>query len=464
MIARKRGTMYEISYRCPGHPKPYYERFETLEEANLRIAAIEYDRAHDQLRPPTKFTRKQKDGVIHKKYITVSELMDEYVQIYGLNHWSESTLSCNLHRIRDYIKPYIGGVYIQDITTYDLDAFYSSLLDMPAVRMKGHKEQHSISPSVINKVHALLRGALNQAIAWGCISTNPAMNCTPPEYEYEERAVWTIEEAQQAIKVCEDPILKSCMILAVGCSARIGEVLGLTWDCIDIPEGEGGTEHAELHINKELKRCVKENLDKLMRRGKCKVYLRFPELKQNGTTVLILKNPKNKSSVRTVYLPKSVAEHLLQLKKEQELMKIVLGEAYKNFNLVIAQPDGSPVEERLISKKLKDLIEKEGFKPVVFHSLRHCSTSMKLKLSGGNIKAVQGDTGHAQARMVTEIYSHIQDEDRRTLAQKVEEEFFRKKDHTEEETASTDVSEAVKILYNNPALASLLLGFRSVAK
>ena len=52
---------------------------------------------------------------------------------------------------------------------------------------------------------------------------------------------------------------------------------------------------------------------------------------------------------------------------------------------------------------------------------------MKLKLSGGNIKAVQGDTGHAQARMVTEIYSHIQDEDRRTLALKVEEEFFRKK-------------------------------------
>ena len=161
------------------------------------------------------------------------------------------------------------------------------------------------------------------------------MNCTPPEYEYEERAVWTIEEAQQAIKACEDPILKSCMILAVGCSARIGEVLGLTWDCIDIPEGESGTEHAELHINKELKRCVKENLDKLMRRGKCKVYFRFPELKQNGTTVLILKNPKNKSSVRTVYLPKSVAEHLLQLKKEQELMKIVLGEAYKDFNLVL---------------------------------------------------------------------------------------------------------------------------------
>ena len=461
MKARKKGTMYEISYRCPGHPKPYYERFETLEEANLRIAAIEYDRTHDQLRPPTKFTKKKEAGVIHKKYITVSELMDEYVQIYGLNHWSESTLSCNLHRIRDYIKPYIGGVYIQDLTTYDLDAYYSSLLDQPAVVMKGHKEQHEISPSVINKVHALMRGALNQAIAWGCISTNPAMNCTPPDYDHEERAVWSVEEAQRAIELCEDPVLKTCMILAVGCSARIGEVLGLTWDCIDIPDGEDGTENATLHINKELKRCVKENLDKLDRRGKCKIYRRFPEQKENCTTVLVLKNPKNKSSVRTVYLPKSVAEHLLQTKKTQQIMQTVLGELYKDYNLVISHPDGSPVEERIISGRLKSLIQKENLPPVVFHSLRHCSTSMKLKLSGGNIKAVQGDTGHAQARMVTEIYSHIQDEDRRTLAQKVEEEFFRKKDHSEEEPANTDVAAAVKILYHNPALASLLLGFRT---
>ena len=44
---------------------------------------------------------------------------------------------------------------------------------------------------------------------------------------------------------------------------------------------------------------------------------------------------------------------------------------------------------------------------VVFHSLRHTSTTYKLKLSGGDIKAVQGDTGHAQATMVMERYAHI---------------------------------------------------------
>jgi len=53
---------------------------------------------------------------------------------------------------------------------------------------------------------------------------------------------------------------------------------------------------------------------------------------------------------------------------------------------------------------------------VVFHSLRHTSVTYKLKLSGGDIKAVQGDSGHAQADMVTEVYGHILDEDRKKNA------------------------------------------------
>ena len=53
---------------------------------------------------------------------------------------------------------------------------------------------------------------------------------------------------------------------------------------------------------------------------------------------------------------------------------------------------------------------------MVFHSLRHTSVTYKLKLNGGDIKAVHGDSGHAQADMVTEVYGHILDEDRKKNA------------------------------------------------
>lgn len=66
---------------------------------------------------------------------------------------------------------------------------------------------------------------------------------------------------------------------------------------------------------------------------------------------------------------------------------------------------------------MKQIIKKEGLPDVVFHSLRHTSVTYKLKLSGGDIKAVQGDSGHAQADMVTEVYGYILDEDRKKNAQ-----------------------------------------------
>ena len=52
MKPRKKGQQYEISYRCPGYSKPFYERFSSYEEANLRIAQIEYEKSLGVFQPP----------------------------------------------------------------------------------------------------------------------------------------------------------------------------------------------------------------------------------------------------------------------------------------------------------------------------------------------------------------------------------------------------------------------------
>lgn len=56
----------------------------------------------------------------------------------------------------------------------------------------------------------------------------------------------------------------------------------------------------------------------------------------------------------------------------------------------------------------------------------HSSTSLKLKLSRGNVKAVQGDTGHAEAWMVMDTYAHGFDADRKLIAQEMDSGFFSK--------------------------------------
>ena len=76
---------------------------------------------------------------------------------------------------------------------------------------------------------------------------------------------------------------------------------------------------------------------------------------------------------------------------------------------------------------LNKLIKENDLPPVVFHSLRHTSVTYKLKLNGGDIKAVQGDSGHSQVKMITDVYSHIIDEDRRKNAERFEQAFYNKK-------------------------------------
>ena len=118
---------------------------------------------------------------------------------------------------------------------------------------------------------------------------------------------------------------------------------------------------------------------------------------------------------------------------------------------------------------MKDLIEENNLPPVVFHSLRHSSITYKLKLNGGDIKAVQGDSGHAQASMVTDQYSHILDENRRTNAELIEQAFYEGRgsepmppkkarnddDDEQEQTANVDPALINKIL-GNPDMVKML--------
>lgn len=95
----------------------------------------------------------------------------------------------------------------------------------------------------------------------------------------------------------------------------------------------------------------------------------------------------------------------------------------------------------------------------MFHSLRHSSTIYKLKLNHGDLKATQGDTGHAQVNMITEVYSHILDEDRKINAQKFEVAFYSNPDLREvspPKENSLDLQTLMVQLQSNPELAAAL--------
>lgn len=147
----------------------------------------------------------------------------------------------------------------------------------------------------------------------------------------------------------------------------------------------------------------------------------------NGNTSLVLKTPKTKTSVRKIFLPSTVAQMLLERKKQIDEMKELFGDEYLDYDLVFCHSSGRPMEGQVINRALKKLIQDNDLPDVVFHSFRHASITYKLKWNGGDMKSVQGDSGHARMDMVADVYSHIIDEDRRYNAQKFEEQFYNAK-------------------------------------
>lgn len=205
------------------------------------------------------------------------------------------------------------------------------------------------------------------------------------------------------------------------CTLRIGELLALTCDCVNISDESIQAGKASISITKELQRVSKKAMKALDSKDIITV---FPDQGLHNRTALVLKAPKTPTSIRKVFLPKTVAEMLVAWKMEQDAAIEAIGNEYADFNLVIATPVGLPCESAQIRKALKNLIEENNLPPVVFHSLRHSSITYKLKLNQGDIKSVQGDSGHAQASMVTDQYSHILDENRQENAKLLEKAFY----------------------------------------
>ena len=136
---------------------------------------------------------------------------------------------------------------------------------------------------------------------------------------------------------------------------------------------------------------------------------------------------------------------LVKHKESQDELKELFGPEYFDYGLVFATTNGRPVEGQIINRAFHQLIVDNDLPHVVFHSLRHSSITYKLKLNGGDIKAVQGDSGHAQAKMVTDQYSHILDDDRRVNAQRLEDAFYASRSESEEEAPVVEDKEENKV-------------------
>lgn len=452
---RRRRNSFSVVYTYineKGEKKQKWESYPTYEEAHKRRAEVEYKQDLGTFITPSKQT--------------VADFMEDFIRLYGEKRWGLSMYNSNTALIRNYVNPLIGHMELQSVTTLESDRLIQKLLKTPPVKCPANRGKGDrISKAQIEKIYKLLRCAFGQAVRWELIAKNPFAYTVLPKVEHKKREIWTADMIRTALDHCDDPMLYVAINLAFACSLRVGEISGLTWDCVNISDADIAADNASVYVEKELSRVSVKAMEVLDQRDVIKVFppiFRPAQRPKEPSTVVVLKKPKTESSIRRVWLPRTLAYILREWKSAQDRQKALLGPEYEDNGFVVAQANGRPCEHKTIEKAFERLKENAGLPNVVFHSLRHSSTTYKLKLNHGDLKATQGDTGHAQVDMITQIYAHILDEDRKINAQRFEEAFYFKPDlrqvQVPQETAPrvADLASIIAQLQESPELAAAL--------
>lgn len=223
-----------------------------------------------------------------------------------------------------------------------------------------------------------------------------------------------------------DPLLHLAVHVTFHGSARIGEMLGLTWDnvCLDPKD-------SYIIFNKALQRVKKDTLEKLRTDS---LYFVFPD--KVCTTSLILKQPKTPSSERKIYLTDPLREEWIERKKKYQLSKWLLGDDFNDCGLVFFLDNGDPIETKLCEIKLKKWykrLKEKRYPFIKFQEFRHSSATYKLIISNGDYKAVQRETGHSQAQTLMDVYAHFMEDRNRLLTNKMNTEFYGPQEEAKEE-------------------------------
>lgn len=410
----KRGKTYSVVYYV-GQGKNRHQEWEnglSYTTAKSRKAQIEHEQA-ENLEP-----------AVDVKNMTVTEFLMEFIEKYGLKKWSSSTYAGNVGLIENYINPYIGDKKIKSLKTKSVDDYYHFLETEvePATNM-GRPMRDHVTASTILDIHKLLRCAFNLAVRWEYIMKNPFLHATLPEHHEEERKVLSPEQILKVLKFSFRPqyyefyVMYCAILIAVGCTMRGGEIGGLQWSRVDF-------QNNLIDMDRVIDRLKKADIPKLKRLN---VYQKFPNLFPGAKTVIVLKSPKTEESIRKIEVPKMVMEALKTLREMQEKWKTELGsDGYMNYDLVICQANGRPIMTEHLNAKFKEILSQMNDPDInaedyVFHSLRHTSAVVKLKLSHGDFNSVMHAGGWANLEMLTRRYgAHSFEGSREKLANQMD--------------------------------------------
>lgn len=329
-----------------------------------------------------KFVTEVQNGlVIDGKSLKFSEFTEIWKRDYGSKDLAPSTYKRYCRMLETRLLPYFGHFYINKIKPTDIMKFYDLLeKDTQLVRKKGNngsKTKKPLSGKTILEHHRLLRAMLHKAVYWQLIVTNPAERVQPPKARKPKRRSYDDEQTKILLENLEllpneDTKYKVAIILTVFTGVRLGELMGLEWQDIDLKNGI-------ISINRSSQ------------------YL--------ADMGVFTKVPKTESSIREIAIPEFIISLLEEYKLWYEEQKSIYGELWTNSDRLFVQADGKPMHPSTISKWFVKYVGQIGLPVINFHGLRHTNASL-LVAQNIDIAVISARLGHAQISTTLDFYVH----------------------------------------------------------
>jgi len=309
--------------------------------------------------------------------ITLGEwLTDEWLPSLAIGKLRETTRASYASHVAHHLAPtQLGTVPLQELTRERIAAHYAELLENG--RQDGSRDATGalkpLSGSTVRRVHATLHRALRDAVRSHLLPLNPADDIELPSANGAKRKLmaWDSKQLRTFLESVREDRLYALWLTYATTGARRGELLGLSWDDIDL-------EAARLTI-------------------------RRAHVEVAGGIVESL--PKTASGARTIELDQATVAALKAHHKAQLVERLAAGPRWQETGHVFVDEHGQPLAPGVVSRLFTALVKASGLPRISLHGLRHTYVTIALLELGLPTSMVSKRVGHANEAVTLALYS-----------------------------------------------------------
>lgn len=204
--------------------------------------------------------------------------------------------------------------------------------------------ERGLSPATVRVLHTCLQRAFSDAVRWEMVGRSPVTGATVPALNRSNVQAWTDGELRRFIAATAGDRLAPLWRVAATTGMRRGELLGLTWRCVDVDAGNLRVEQQLLEV-------------------------------EGGLT---FGPPKSKRSERTISLDPGTVDALRRHRDAQVLERDLAGSAYADADVVFCNELGHPIRPGNLAEHFHRHRKAAKIPAGTLHVLRHTMATLAL--------------------------------------------------------------------------------------